>query len=329
MTARWSITTPAGRAGAIGLIALAADTPEALDRALADLACDAPAPGALSVRTIAAIDRGVIARWSPTRADLMPHAGVAVMRALADDLTRRLGPPTTDTPARETYPEAASELEARTLAALATAASPRAIDLLLDQTRRWAPIADDPDRAPANTECADARPLAHLLTPALVVAVGPPNVGKSSLLNVLAGRPLALEADLPGTTRDHVGALLELDALAVRYVDTPGVGAHPQPADADAAALARDLAARADLIVSCSDASAPPVPTPPGVPALRVSMRSDLGPPADPADVTTSARTGVGIAELARAIRSALVPDAALADPRPWRFWAPPADNTR
>ncbi len=49
------------------------------------------------------------------------------------------------------------------------------------------------------------RVLRRLIDPPLVVAIGPPNIGKSSLLNALAGRSVALVADEAGTTRDHVG----------------------------------------------------------------------------------------------------------------------------
>lgn len=315
MSVRWAFTTPTGAAGAIAAIALAADDPRDLDDALESLIGAAIAVGGVRVRPIAGVDRGVIARWSPTRAELMPHAGRAVATELASKLRDALGDPR-DLSAREQFPEAVNDLEARMLAALAHAASPRAIDLLLDQPRRWR---EHPDAC----DVADTGALAHLLSPPLVVAVGPPNVGKSSLLNALAGRSVALAADEPGTTRDHVGALLELDGLVVRYADTPGVSPDALAHDADrqAHAIARSLIAGADLVLSCFDAATAPLEPTGSVPRLLVATRADLGTPPVPADVATSARTSAGVPELARAVRRRLVPDAALADPHPWRFW--------
>lgn len=317
MSVRWSFATPTGAAGAIAAITLVADDAGELDAALEQLVGVAAPPGNVRVRQVAGIDRGVVARWTPTSAELMPHAGRAVAKAMREALTDRLGSSSELSP-RERYPEADTEFEARMLDTLARAASPRALDLLLDQPRRWASGHDavGADRA---------RALARLLDPPLVVAVGPPNVGKSSLLNALGGRELALAADEPGTTRDHVGALLELDGLVVRFVDTPGrgPGAPPSDADAQAAGLAREMLARADLVLSCFDATSPPVAGETPAPVLRVATRADRFPSPSPADAATSARTGRGIADLARLVRRILVPDEALADPRPWAFWGP------
>ncbi|QKK10189.1 MAG: GTP-binding protein [Planctomycetota bacterium] len=112
------------------------------------------------------------------------------------------------------------------LETLSRAVSPRAVDLLLDQPARWAaqglpaPPLDTPSTSPELSRVLD-----RLVVPPLVVAIGPSNVGKSTLLNRLAGRPVAVTADEPGTTRDHVGSLVDLDGLIVRYVDTPGLQA--------------------------------------------------------------------------------------------------------
>ncbi|MEZ6318739.1 MAG: GTPase [Phycisphaerales bacterium] len=315
MSVRWGFSTPTGAAGAIAAIALAADDPGELDSALQTLIDESVAVGGVRVRTVAGVDRAVVARWSPTRAEIMPHAGRAIARELAEKLREVLGESCELSPG-EQYPEADDEIEARALAALAHAASPLAVDLLLDQPRRWR-------EHPGTDDVADGRALAHLLTPALVVAVGPPNVGKSSLLNALAGRSVALAADEPGTTRDHVGALLELDGVVVRYADTPGVSPAAPMHDADRQAheIARALVARADLVLSCFDATAQPMTAVTDAPCLFVATRADLGPTPNTPDLVTSARSGSGVPELALAVRRRLVPDAALADPRPWRFW--------
>jgi tRNA modification GTPase len=212
------------------------------------------------------------------------------------------------------------------LAALSRARSPLAIDLLLDQPRRWAGASprDDNERD---------RALRRLIDPPLVVALGPPNVGKSSLVNALAGRCVSIVADEPGTTRDHVGVMLDLAGLVVRYVDTPGLLEAPSEIEREAMSIALELAASADLLVLVGDASAAPIPIPslgarpePSR-ALRdwsvtLAARSDLGLPAWPYDAAVSSRTGDGLIGLSDLIRDRLVPPAMLADPSPWVFWA-------
>lgn len=320
MSIRWWIGTPAGRAGAIATIALEGDRPEDLDSAINQLDLPATETSTLRVGVAAGIDRCVLARWTPTRADLMPHGGVAVLRALADELSMRFGSGTEPRSA-SAYPESETDLDTRVLGAISIASSPRAIEILLSQPSRWAAADAGPMRAER------ARELWRLVDPPLVVSVGPANVGKSSLLNALAGQQAAIVADVPGTTRDHVGASLDLDGLVVRYIDTPGFGA-PEPIASEREALAHvgSIVARADLVVSCFDASAGPVPVGDKVLAVRVQTRADLGEASEQADVVTSVRTGEGIGALTRLIRQTLVSDEALADPRPWAFWDAHAD---
>ncbi|MFT5423515.1 MAG: tRNA modification GTPase [Phycisphaerales bacterium] len=333
---RWSLLTPGSVPAAIGVIGLFAGDGSAtgqadLDATLDRLGVGTVQPGEMRLREIAGVDTGLVVRWDPTRADLFPHGGPAVVRAIIDRLSE-LGLAEDRQPdPRATYPEAESEIEARMLEALSRAASPRAVDLLLDQPRRWGekpPRGLGPERlAP---EC-----LGRLIHPPLVVAIGAPNIGKSSLANALAGRAAALVADEPGTTRDHVGLSLELDGLVVRYLDTPGIDSaqpaphhQPDPLTAQASARAMDLAQTADLVLLCADAlcadAAGPEhakEAPGGVRSLRVWLRADLAGEGSGEGLWTSASTGLGLGELAGAVRRALVPDEALGDPRPWRFW--------
>jgi tRNA modification GTPase len=94
-----------------------------------------------------------------------------------------------------------------------------------------------------------------------VVLVGWPNTGKSSLFNVLAGRPAAIVSEHPGTTRDYLGAELDLHGRKCMLVDTAGIAADrlheatgPEVA-AQAAAL--EQARRADVRLLCLDSSRP------------------------------------------------------------------------
>jgi tRNA modification GTPase len=313
VSATWSIQTPTGSPGAIAAVELIAASETELDGTLRRLGVAVVRPGRVALRDLCGIDRGLVARWSPTTAHLMPHGGAAVLRALAAALAHAGLMHAAPDPAAA-YPEAKFEIEARMLAALARAASPLAIDLLLDQPRRWAApgARSDPDLD---------RVRSRLIDPPLVVAIGAANIGKSSLANALAGRPVAIVADEPGTTRDHVGVLIELAGLVVRYVDTPGIRLASDPIEAEAATIARRVAAAADLLLRCADASATP-PEAPDRPMLTVATRADLGLPPWRHDVAVSALTGAGLPQLAGAIRESLVPGAALNDPAPWRFWS-------
>lgn len=282
-----------------------------------------PAVGAMGLREVAGLDTILVARVAPGCVELMPHGGPAVVRGLID----RLGPAgavqASGREVRAAYPEAADRLEAEMLDALARAASPAAVDALLAQPALWRAAepglgADDlPGGAPTERD----RRLGRLIRPPVVAALGPANIGKSTLCNALAGREVALVADEPGTTRDHVGVLVELDGLVVRYVDTPGVR-EAGGVEAEAAGLAAAVVRTADLVLACGDPGAPPPPTPEGVPGLTVCLRSDLGTPAWPAEAVVSVREGRGLGELAVLVRERLAPRSLGAERTPWRFWA-------
>lgn len=313
MPAAWHIQTPS-TAGAIGIIQITG-APDELDLALCRVNLPVLVVGQARLANLLNIDRGLIARWSTESVHLFPHGGPAVIRAIVSALTAA-GVPQCDVPdPMQVYPEAATLLEARMLHALSRAASPLAVDLLLDQPRRWheqpEPSPDDPRHAI----------LHRLIDPPLVVAIGPSNIGKSSLLNALAGQALALVANEPGTTRDHVGALIDMSGLIVRYIDTPGRRDDAPSIEQEAARLSEAHERAADLVLSCGDVVSPPLPSNPDQPTLTVALRIDLGLPTWPHDAAVSALQGRGISDLVRQIRQRLVPDSALSDPRPWRFW--------
>lgn len=313
---RWSLESPSG-VGAVAVIVLTGPTPEELDRTLEELEIGSVGVGTLALRDFLGVDRGVFVRWSPTSAALMPHGGGAVVRALCEALSERRVARAERTKPGDMYPEASGELEAAMLAALGRAHSPLAVSLLLDQPRRWS-------RAGAASDAERDLILRRLIEPPLVVALGASNIGKSTLANALAGRQVSLVADEPGTTRDHVGVMLDLAGLVVRYVDTPGVRDGAPAAEAEAARIAREVAERADLILLCCDAGSLPVDVAgfaraPNV--LRVGLRSDLGLPCGPVDVEVSVRRPESLSPLVDAVRERLVPGAALAHPGPWRFW--------
>lgn len=340
---RYTVMTPPAGRGAIGVVQVNADDAGSMEAFLARAGVRV-APGRPVLGDLLGIDRGIAVRWSPTTVDLFVHGGPAVVRALGRALVRAIeeaGLAAGGFVAGDGhYPEAGDEIEARMLPVLARAASPLAVDLLLDQPARWrralarrdgmsgTPAADAvtarslDSPAAQGVSVADGAVLARLVDPPLVVAVGPPNVGKSTLLNRLAGRSVSIVADAPGTTRDHVGAMLDLAGLVVRYLDTPGLLEGATGPDREAIEIARRAAEGADLILACGD----PVSAPPTAPAgsVRVCLRRDLGAPAwGGADAEVCAPSGLGVERLVDLIRDRLLPPDMLADLRPWRFWEP------
>ncbi|RMH24983.1 MAG: hypothetical protein D6693_09450 [Planctomycetota bacterium] len=320
--ARRRPATPAG-VGAIAVVEILGD----IDAALSALGVRPIEPGRVALRSLGGIDEGVVARVGASHALLMPHGGIGVIRALTEALDAVGVAEDRDPDPLAAHPEADDLAEALMLETLPRAQSPAAVDLLLDQPRRWRawdgarPDLDEVDRV----SCV----LNRLIDPPLVVAVGPPNVGKSTLTNALAQRAVSVVADEAGTTRDHVGVSLVCPspggAVAILWVDAPGVGPDVRDGiEAEALRLARAVIARADLIVSCGDAASgflddAEIGAAPGAPMIRAGLRADLGP-APGADVSVAALHGRGVADLAAAVRRALVPDEALAWPGPWRF---------
>lgn len=130
----------------------------------------------------------------------------------------------------------------------------------------------------------------------LVAIVGPPNVGKSTLINALAEREVAIVAATPGTTRDVLEARIDLAGIPVTLADTAGLRLATDPIEAEGVRRAYDRIASADVVILVTDATTPQPP--PNISAeclLRVTNKSDLVA-GDVAD-GISARTGAGLRE--------------------------------
>jgi tRNA modification GTPase len=89
------------------------------------------------------------------------------------------------------------------------------------------------------------------------VIVGKPNAGKSSLLNVLAGKERAIVTDIEGTTRDALEEQIQLNGLILNMVDTAGIRKTDDIIEKMGVAKARDYVKSADLIIYVVDASRP------------------------------------------------------------------------
>ena len=96
----------------------------------------------------------------------------------------------------------------------------------------------------------------HLTKPWRVVLAGPPNVGKSSLINALAGYDRAIVSPVPGTTRDVVTVTTAIDGWPVQLADTAGLREGHDELESAGVELARATLASADLVVLVQDVTA-------------------------------------------------------------------------
>jgi tRNA modification GTPase len=141
-----------------------------------------------------------------------------------------------------------------------------------------------------------------------VVIAGPPNAGKSSLLNALAKRDAAIVSEEAGTTRDVIEVHLDLGGLPVMLIDTAGLREAEGKVEAEGIERALARVEHADLVLWLVDATAPQWHAPSGlmprkstqIPAkdalIAVLNKIDLAqPPASVAVVGVSAKTGAGL----------------------------------
>jgi tRNA modification GTPase len=111
----------------------------------------------------------------------------------------------------------------------------------------------------------------------LVVAIaGPPNVGKSTLMNALARREVAIVSPHAGTTRDVIEVQFDLDGYPVTMIDTAGIRETDDPVEQEGVRRARARAAEADLVLWMSDAQQDQAPQRGAVPVWRIGNKIDL-----------------------------------------------------
>ena len=135
----------------------------------------------------------------------------------------------------------------------------------------------------------------------LVFAIaGPPNVGKSSLINALAEREVAIVSATPGTTRDVVETRIVLAGVPVTLADTAGLRDTADPIEAEGVRRARVRAGSADLVIRVIEAGGAfeeaDVRETPGV--LVVANKCDLREDRRPGVLPVSALTGAGLPAL-------------------------------
>ena len=138
----------------------------------------------------------------------------------------------------------------------------------------------------------------------VVVITGPPNVGKSTLINALAGRDVAITSPYAGTTRDLIEVFLDLRGYPVILVDTAGIRDADDPVEREGVNRALRRASHADLTLWLDDHDGP-LPPLTGGEALVVGAKIDRPESrlaSSRADFAISAKTGEGIDKLLDAI---------------------------
>ena len=178
---------------------------------------------------------------------------------------------------------------------------------------------DDVERGPIDVDTAAligdinvvlASPPAERLRDGVRVAVaGPPNAGKSTLINALAGRDAAIVSPVAGTTRDIIEIPVAFGDVPLVLTDTAGLRSDSDdPVERIGIGRARDAVSRCDVLVWLGKE---PPPTAPCV--LTVSAKCDIVPP-HAADHIVSVVTGAGVADLRTAITRAAAAQLPAAD---------------
>lgn len=241
------------------------------------------------------IDDPVVVQVDSRTIDLSLHGGVWVIEKVVE-LARREG-------FVDEEPSHPPDIESEVERDLPHALTAETIRLLLYQPTAWRQMLAEQDTQQMRQALED-RSLQTLLNPPVVVIVGAPNVGKSTLANCLFGRQRSITADLPGTTRDWVGEQVNLNGLVVTLVDTPGWRPTDDPIEAQAIRQSGQVVERASLILEVLDATQPLVRRFPQAHYTilnkcdKVQTRTDTGG----SYIRISAKTGEGVTELVRSI---------------------------
>lgn len=154
----------------------------------------------------------------------------------------------------------------------------------------------------------DARRGERLREGFAVAIAGAPNAGKSTLLNALAQRDVAIVSDIPGTTRDTIEVALDLSGVPVVLIDTAGIRETSDPIEQEGVRRAMTRAEAADLVLLLEPAGGASIclPTQAHQTLWKVQTKSDLIDSdskqslSQKNSLSISAKTGAGIDELLR-----------------------------
>jgi tRNA modification GTPase len=143
-----------------------------------------------------------------------------------------------------------------------------------------------------------------------VVVAGPPNAGKSSLINAIVGEDRVIVTDIPGTTRDHIEVPLSLGGVPIRLTDTAGLRATGDKVEAIGVERASRLVEAADVLVWLGE----PAESPSHPRLIKLRAKADLAGVgnAPPDSIAASSVTGQGLPELLRRVEDlarSILPD--------------------
>lgn len=131
-----------------------------------------------------------------------------------------------------------------------------------------------------------------------VVLAGAPNAGKSSLMNAIAGRDVAIVSPVPGTTRDVLEVRLDLRGMPVLLQDVAGMRETADEVEIIGLVRAQEAMAAADLVLWLCAADAPADGPPDGLTYVLVNSKADMAPEGSGAGMDVSSLTGEGIDDL-------------------------------
>ncbi|KAB1088796.1 tRNA uridine-5-carboxymethylaminomethyl(34) synthesis GTPase MnmE [Neorhizobium galegae] len=133
-----------------------------------------------------------------------------------------------------------------------------------------------------------------------VVIAGPPNAGKSSLLNALAKRDVAIVTEIAGTTRDLLHVDIDMEGYLVRFFDTAGLRESEDRVEQEGVRRARIAIEQADLVLQLEEIDSDSKHTYDSVKAevLRIGTKVDMHRTSTGYDLTISSETGDGLEEL-------------------------------
>jgi small GTP-binding protein len=210
------------------------------------------------------IDDPLVVLCDPNTADLNLHGGPWVVRR-ALELARQGGFQVQETAVLPLPPDSideGTELEREVFASLPLARTATGVRVLLGQTLAWdalkAKAVSEPDSiAKELSRLLDDATVRHLLHPPAVAIIGAANVGKSTLANQLFAQQRAITADVPGTTRDWVGEIANIDGLPVMLADTPGIRDTSDAIEHEAIQRSRGKINSDDLLILVLDSTRP------------------------------------------------------------------------
>jgi tRNA modification GTPase len=327
--------TPAGRAAVAVVLVSGPEAVRAVDE------CFAAANGRrVAVSPVGRIKLGhwggeageelIVCRRTADSIEIHCHGGVAAVKEVVQELSHRgCVPMSWQEWLRRTNDDS---IRAAAQVALANAPTVRTAAILLDQYHgamaatihnvfdaarngNWSSACDALDVVLSHRALG-----LHLTSPWQVVIAGPPNVGKSSLMNALVGYQRAIVCDLPGTTRDVVAADTAIDGWPVQFSDTAGLRDTRDQLESAGIERANAALATADLIILVDDAANNKSRTASSVACfphdtlvIRVLNKIDLLATSNTSlatryDALINALNGEGIPSLIAAIGRALVP---------------------